>query len=139
MSAVEKAAVLARVETLAGRKRQALAELGIPRSTYYRWRQGQWHQGLDPHSGDGRRPWNRLTPEEDGKIRAAARQAPELSSRQLVSSLINRLRYLAALAKTCSAVFVHTKGLAPSFHRLRKAFMAPISCATLSKLPLRMA
>jgi len=41
MSAVEKAAVLARVETVAGRKRQALVELGVPRSTYYRWRQGQ--------------------------------------------------------------------------------------------------
>jgi transposase InsO family protein len=85
MSAVEKAAVLDRVETLAGQKRQALAELGIPRSTYYRWRQGQRGQGLEPHSGEGRRPWNRLTPEEDGKILAAAREAPELSSRQLAA------------------------------------------------------
>jgi hypothetical protein len=32
MSAVEKAAVLAQVETIAAQKRQALAELGIPRS-----------------------------------------------------------------------------------------------------------
>jgi transposase InsO family protein len=85
MSAVEKAAVLDRVETLAGQKRQALAELGIPRSTYYRWRQGQRGQGLEPHSGEGRRPWNRLTPEEDGKILAAAREAPELSSRQVAA------------------------------------------------------
>jgi transposase InsO family protein len=85
MSAVEKAAILARVETLAGHKRQALTELGIPRSTYYRWRQGQRGQGLESHSGEGRRPWNRLTPEEDGKILAAARGAPELSSRQLAA------------------------------------------------------
>ena len=41
MSPVEKAAILAQVETMARRKRQALAELGIARSTYYRWRQGQ--------------------------------------------------------------------------------------------------
>jgi putative transposase len=85
MSVVEKAAILDRVETLAGQKRQALAELGIPRSTYYRWRQGQRGQGLEPHSGEGRRPWNRLTPEEDGKILAAARETPELSSRQLAA------------------------------------------------------
>jgi putative transposase len=83
MSAGEKVAVLARVETMAGHKRQALAELGVPRSTYYRWRQGQWSQGLETPSGDGRRPWNRLTPDEDGRILAAAREAPELSSRQL--------------------------------------------------------
>jgi transposase InsO family protein len=85
MSAVEKAAVLAQVETMAGQKRQALAELRIPRSTYYRWRRGQRGQGLEPHSGDGRRPWNRLTPEEEGKILAAARESPELSSRQLAA------------------------------------------------------
>ena len=87
MSAVEKAAVLARVETLAGHKRQSLAELGIPRSTYYRWRQGQRGQSLKPHSGDGRRPWNRLTPKEDERVLAAAREAPELSSRQLAAGI----------------------------------------------------
>ena len=40
MSTVEKAAILAMVETMARRKRQALSELGIAMSTYYRWRQG---------------------------------------------------------------------------------------------------
>ena len=85
MSAMGKSALLDRVETLAGHKRQSLAELGIPRSTYYRWRQRQWGQSLKPHSGDGRRPWNRLTPEEDGRILTAAREAPELSSRQLAA------------------------------------------------------
>ena len=45
---------------------------------------------------------------------------------QLVSSLINRVSHLAAFARICSAGFVHTKGLAPSFHFARKAFIAPI-------------
>ena len=58
---------------------------------------------------------------------------------KLVSSLINGFNHLTAFARICSAVFVHTKDLAPSFHRLRKAFVDPISWATLSKLPLRMA
>jgi putative transposase len=85
MSPGERAAVLARVEVVAGHKRQALVELGVPRSTYYRWRQVQRCLGLEPHSGDSRRPWNRLTPEEDAKILVAARESPELSSRQLAA------------------------------------------------------
>ena len=77
MSLIEKAAILAQVESLPMRKRQTLAELGVPKSTYYRWRLGQ------PYSGNRKRPWNRITPEEEGKILAAAREFPELSSRQL--------------------------------------------------------
>jgi transposase InsO family protein len=77
MSAVEKVAVLAQVETLARRKRQALMALGIAKSSYYRWRQGQ------PDSGNRKRPWNRITPEEEDKVLAVARESPELSSRQL--------------------------------------------------------
>ncbi len=84
MSTVEKAAIMAMVETLARRKRQALSELGIARSTYYRWRQGQC-DGPESHSGYRGRPWNRITPEEEGKILASAREFPELSSRQLAA------------------------------------------------------
>jgi len=79
MSTVGKAAILRMVETMFRHKRQALSELGIARSTYYRWRQGQ------PDSGNRKRPWNRITPEEEAKILAAARESPELSSRQLAA------------------------------------------------------
>jgi len=85
MSTVEKVAVLAMVETMVRRKRQALSELGIARSTYYRWRQWQRCDGLESHSGDRGRPWNRITPEEEERILAAAREFPELSSRQLAT------------------------------------------------------
>jgi len=57
----------------------------------------------------------------------------------LVSSIINRFNHLTAFARICSAFFVHTKGFAPSFHRARKAFIAAMRWATLSKLPLRIA
>jgi uncharacterized membrane protein len=57
----------------------------------------------------------------------------------LVSSPVNRFHHLVAFTRTCPAVFVHTKGLAPSFHRLRKAFIASTRWATLSKLPRRIA
>jgi putative transposase len=77
MSAGNKAIILAQVENQFRRKRKMLAELGIPRSTYYRWRQGQ------PDSVSRKRPWNRVTPEEGDRILAVARDFPELSSRQL--------------------------------------------------------
>jgi hypothetical protein len=38
MSAVDKAIVLAQVENKFRGKRQALMALGIPKSSYYRWR-----------------------------------------------------------------------------------------------------
>jgi len=83
MSAGDKAAILARVENKSRGKRQALMALGIPKSSYYRWRQRC--DGLESHSGDSGRPWNRITPEEEGKILAVARESPELSSRQLAA------------------------------------------------------
>jgi transposase InsO family protein len=77
MSAMEKVAVLAQVETIARPKRQALMALGIPKSSYYRWRQER------SDSGNRKRPWNRITPEEADKVLVVARESPELSSRQL--------------------------------------------------------
>ncbi len=96
MSTVEKADVLARVETVTRRKRQELAELGIARSTYYRWRRGQRDQVLEVHSRASRRPWNRITPEEEGKILAAARESPELSSRQLAAWITDNAGFAAS-------------------------------------------
>jgi putative transposase len=77
MSPSEKGDIVAEVESQSGCKRKALAELGIPRSTYYRWRQGQ-----DEPKRRGR-PWNKVTPNEERRILAVAQEFPELSSRQL--------------------------------------------------------
>ncbi|MDD5703306.1 MAG: helix-turn-helix domain-containing protein [Dehalococcoidales bacterium] len=77
MSSADKAIILAQVEQHPRGKRRALMTLGIPKSSYYRWRRGQ-HD-----SGNRRRPWNRITPEEEGRILAVAGKFPDLSSRQL--------------------------------------------------------
>ena len=79
MSTTEKADILRMVETMSRRKRQALSVLRIPKSSYYRWRQGQ----TGPRNR--KRPWNRITPGEEDKILAAATESPELSSRQLAA------------------------------------------------------
>jgi len=79
MSAGDKVIILAQVENKSKGKRQALMALGIPKSSYYRWRQGQ------SHSGNRKRPWNRITPYEEDRILAVARESPDLSSRQLAA------------------------------------------------------
>ena len=77
MSASEKAMILLKVENLSRGKLKALMSLGIAKSSYYRWRRRQ----AEP--GNKRRPWNRITPDEDRRILATAREFPDLSSRQL--------------------------------------------------------
>ena len=61
MSAVEKATVLASVATSPLSKRKVLRDLGVPKSTYYRWLRRQQHQqGLEDRPGASTPPWNRL-------------------------------------------------------------------------------
>ena len=77
MSPVERASILNQAECKPRRKQKVLAELGIPRSSYYRWRRRQTDSGVR------KRPWNQITPNEECRILAVARGYPELSSRQL--------------------------------------------------------
>jgi transposase InsO family protein len=73
----DKANILVQVENKPRAKRQALMSLGIPKSSYYRWRQQPTGSGIR------KIPWNRITPPEEDRILVVARDYPELSSRQL--------------------------------------------------------
>ena len=85
MSALEKTAVLARVASSGLPKRKALGELGVPKSTYYRWLRRKDQQGLEDDAGGGKPPWNRLASWEVDTVLSAAREMPELSCRQLAA------------------------------------------------------
>jgi transposase len=84
MSTDEKAQVLEKVETSHGSKRKVMAELGVPKSTYYRWRARQSQGKLE----DRRHPgpsWNRLSPQEESVALDVAMEYTDLSSRQLAA------------------------------------------------------
>ena len=66
-------------------KRKALGELGVPKSTYYRWLRRREQRGLEDDAGGGEPPWNRLTSREVDHVLSAAREMPELSCRQLAA------------------------------------------------------
>jgi len=63
--------------------RRALAQLGLPRSTYYRWLKRQTEGRLGDRKGGSSLPWNKISPEEETRVLAEARASPELSCRQL--------------------------------------------------------
>ncbi len=67
-------------------KRQTLAELGLPRSTYYRWQRRFRQQGevglVDRRPQPGT-VWNRLTPQEEERILVEALRQPDRSPREL--------------------------------------------------------
>jgi len=95
MSTADKAAIIASVETLARGKRQALSALGVSKSSYYRWRQDH------TDSRHRKRPWNRITPQEEARILATALEFTELSSRQLATWITDN----SGFAISESAVF----------------------------------
>jgi putative transposase len=76
VSQAKKRDIMEQVERQTGRKRQALLELGVARSSYYRWRH---LKELKSRA----RPWNCITPNEECRILSVAREFPELSSRQI--------------------------------------------------------
>ena len=84
MSADEKAQVLEKVEASPGSKRKVLAELGVSKSAYYRWRARDRQGSLE----DRRHPgpsWNRLSPQEESTVLEVALEQTDLSSRQLAA------------------------------------------------------
>ena len=84
MSSDEKTEVFERVEASPGTRRKVMAELGVPKSTYYRWRARLNQGGLEDRSS-GISVWNRLTPEEESVVLEVAMEHTELSSRQLAT------------------------------------------------------
>ena len=85
MSGAEKAEALTKVASSSLPRRKVLGELGVPRSTYYRWLRRKEQQGLDDDVGGGNPPWNKLATKEVDSVLSAARAMPELSCRQLAA------------------------------------------------------
>jgi putative transposase len=81
-----KIALLQEVSALQGNRCRKLIELGIPSSTYYRWRKRYQQEGGDGLAGKRRAPkriWNRLSDDERKRVLTIAKHHPELSCRLL--------------------------------------------------------
>ena len=89
MPAGEKAALIALVRTSPLPRKQVLAQLGLPKSTYYDWRSRRHYrpEGLGDRPSGPRVPSSRIRPEEEETILNLARASPELSPRELALKL----------------------------------------------------
>jgi len=86
---MEKSEILTLVADSGLPCRRALAQLGLPKSTYYRWLKRQTEGRLQDRKGGSSMPWNKLRPEEGGVILTQARVSPGLSARQLALRIID--------------------------------------------------
>lgn len=83
---LKKISLLKEFAGLKGKKAEKLKDLGIPSSTYYRWRRQYTAEGGDGLAGKRRAPkriWNRLTECERSRVLEVAKNHPELSCRLL--------------------------------------------------------
>ena len=86
MTAESKVEVLRAVQGAGLPVRQVLSQLGIPRSTYYRWRQRfrcRGRPGLHDRSPAHKRIWNQILPKERDKILEMALLFPDWPARQI--------------------------------------------------------
>ena len=89
MSVIEKSEILSLVDSSELPRRRALAQLGLAKSTYYRWLKRQAGGRLQDGKGGSPVPWNKLRPEEAERILVLARAYPELSSRELALRIVD--------------------------------------------------
>jgi transposase len=89
VSVIEKSEILSLVAGSGLPRRRALAQLGLAKSTYYRWLKRQTGGKLQDRKGGSPIPWNKLRPEEEETILVLARTFPELSSRELALRIVD--------------------------------------------------
>jgi putative transposase len=85
-SASEKYEIIRLVEDSALSVKQTLAEIGLPRSTFYRWYEQYQRDGIDglqDQSSQPRQFWNRIPETARDQVVQIALAHPELSPREL--------------------------------------------------------
>ncbi len=94
MSGAAKAEVIEKVQASSLPVSKVLTELGVPRSTYYRWIKKKSSLAPVP----GRVPWNRLSDVEAVTVLGVARATPEWSSRQVAAWVTDNLEFFVSEA-----------------------------------------
>jgi transposase-like protein len=59
---------------------RALAQLRLPRSTYYRWLKRLSESRLEDRKGGSRIPWNKLRPDEESRVSKTAIYDPHVTT-----------------------------------------------------------
>ena len=101
MSADKKRELIELVRRAPQPKQRTIAELGLSRSTFYRWQRryrDQGEAGLVDRKPEPGAVWNRLRPEEQTVILETALQQPDLSPRELAFYVTDHAGFTVAEA-----------------------------------------
>ena len=109
-AAAEKLEIIRLVEQSSLSVRRTLAQLGIPRSTFYCWydRYRAGHaEGLEDRTPSPRRAWNKLPAAVTQAVLELALKAPALSPRELAVSFVDQRRYFVSEASVYRLLKAH--------------------------------
>ena len=104
--------------------RRVLQQIGIPRSTFYRW--CDLHQTGGPEALDDRSPrpdrvWNRIPDDVRARIVTLALDEPELSPRELAVRFTDAERYFVSEASVYRLLKAHDLITSPAFIVMKAA------------------
>jgi putative transposase len=98
--------------------KQTLAEMGVPRSTFYRWYE-QYQQagveGLQDRSSQPRQIWNRIPQTIREQVVEIALQHPELSPRELAWFITNTEGYFISESSVYRLLKAYDLVTSPAF------------------------
>ena len=123
-SASEKLEIIRLVEQSHLPVRRTLGQIGIPRSTFYRW-YDQYQTGgpeaLDDRSPRPDRVWNRIPDDVRSRVVTLALDEPELSSRELAVRFTDAERYFVSEASVYRLLKAHDLITSPAFITMKAA------------------
>ena len=122
--AAEKLEIIRLVERSSLSVRRTLAQLGIPRSTFYRWYEGYLARGagaLEDGQSAPRHVWNKLPPPIAEAVVGLALQQPELSPRELATAFVDQQQYFVSEASVYRLLKAHDLITSPAFILLKAA------------------
>src|SRR5258707_12283975 len=122
--AAEKLEIIRLVEQSSLSVRRTLAQLGIPRSTFYAWYERYLARGagaLEDGQPAPRRVWNKLPDTVAEAVLALALEEPELSPRELAVSFVDRQRYFGSESSVYRLLKAHDLITSPAFILMKAA------------------
>ena len=123
-AAAEKLEIIRLVEQSSLPVRRTLAQLGIPRSTFYAWYERYLARGagaLEDGQSAPRRVWNKIpAPVAEAVVELALKQ-PELSPRELATAFVDQQQYFVSEASVYRLLKAHDLITSPAFILLKAA------------------
>jgi transposase-like protein len=123
-AAAEKLEIIRLVEQSSLSVRRTLAQLGIPRSTFYCWYdryRARHAEGLEDRTSTPRRVWNKLPAAVTQAVLELALKEPELSPRELAVSFVDQQRYFVSEASVYRLLKAHYLITSPAFILMKAA------------------